>query len=233
MQYSKPETFRNLTDRRIILNENLSAMYSLPPGEQRAYLLAHPELEIDKAEADAIRDVVYPEIDDASGPPLGTTAKLQQRRGAIMGLSNTVQKHLDQLEVKTKTLAGLPVWERGNISTYGTTSGRPGVAVHRLSSLLRTPNPEAAANKRVASAFGHTVGSKIATPLATKPGMDVMALPFRYLAAPERRSKLQKKRNRCRRFQICAASRRLNYRTRLISQDPCFLLRFFLYFAAI
>ncbi len=185
MQYSKPETFRNLTDRRIILNENLSAMYSLPPGEQRAYLLAHPELEIDKAEADAIRDVVYPEMDHASGRPLGTTAKLQQRRGAIMGLSNTVQKHLDQLQVKTKTLAGAPVWERGNISTYGTTSGRPGVAVHRLSSLLRTPNPEKAANKRVASAFGHTVGSKIATPLATKPGMDVMALPVRYLAAPE------------------------------------------------
>ncbi|HUN85750.1 MAG TPA: hypothetical protein VMU48_15320 [Terracidiphilus sp.] len=183
--YSTPETFRNLTDRRIILNDHLAALYSLPAGEQRSYLLAHPELEIDKAEADAIRDTVYPAMDRAAKKPIGTTARLQQRRGAIMQLSNTVDKHLDKLQAKTKQIAGAPLWERGNVSAYESSTGRPGFSVHRLTGLIHTPNPERAANKKVASAFGHTVGSKVATGLSSKPGMEVMSLPLRYLATPD------------------------------------------------
>jgi hypothetical protein len=182
--YSSPETFRNLTDRRIVLNDRLSAMYSLPPGEQRSYLLAHPELEIDLAEADALRDITYPAMDKASGKPIGTTAKLQQRRGAIMGLTSGVGKHLDKLQAKSKAIAGAPIWERSNVSTYES-GGRPGFSVHRLTALVHTPNPEKAADKKVASAFGHTVGAKVGGALSSKPGMEIMSLPLRLLADPD------------------------------------------------
>ena len=187
--YDKPETFKNLTDRRIVLNNNLRGLYSLPKGEQQAYLLAHPSLEIDKAEADAIRDVIYPEMDRAAGKPAGTTAKLQARRGALMSLSSAVEENVKKLQAKTQEMAGSSWYERGHISEYGTTGGRPGLAAHRISAMVHAPNYTAGANRKVASAFGHTgykgIRSKTAKGLSTPAGMEVMTLPVRLLATPD------------------------------------------------
>ncbi len=183
--YQKLRSFKWLTDRRTVLNDHLAGLYEMAPGEQRLYLNEHPELAADKVEADAIRDTIYPEMDRYSAKPPGTTAKLQQRRGAIMGLSATVQKHLDKLQVASKKIAGAPLLERGNISAYATGAGRPGLSAHRLTSLIHTPNPERSAGQRVAAAFGHTAGAKVAGALSNPTGMEVMSFPLRYLATPD------------------------------------------------
>jgi hypothetical protein len=183
--YQKPRSFKWLTDRRIVLNNHLSGLYEKTPGEQALYLFEHPDLEADRVEADAIRDTIYPEMDRAAGKPPGTTAVLQQRRGSIMSLSKTVDKHLNKLQAKSKAAAGAPVFERSNISSYESTSGRPGLSIHRLTALVHAPNPERAANKKVASAFGHTVGSKVAKGLSSPVGVEIMSLPLRVLASPE------------------------------------------------
>jgi hypothetical protein len=192
MQYAKPRTYGELTDRRIVLNNELSGFYNLPASEQRAYLLQHPEIEIDKAEADAIRDIIYPEMDIASGHEIGTTKALQEKRGALITLSKAFDKRLGipaQLHAKSREIAGTPFWKRGNISTYGTTSGRPGMAVHRLGSLMVKPDPEREASTQVARAFGNKTSTKVAkaltTPFGSKElGTQVMSLPLRALVIP-------------------------------------------------
>ena len=185
LQYAMPRTFRELTDRRIILNNRLAAMYDLPKGEQRAFLLGHPELEIDKAEADAIRDVIYPEMDIASGRPLGTTEALQKKRGAIMSLENAFETRIGKLHADTRDIAGHSWWERGNVSTYGTTSGKPGIALHRLGSLVHKPNPEANASAKVARAFGNKLTTKAEKGLTTPVGTEILSIPLRSLFNPE------------------------------------------------
>ena len=197
LQYAKPRTFGELTDRRIILNNRLRALYDLPKGEQRAYLLAHPNLEIDKVEADAIRDIIYPEMDRASGHPIGYTQALQNKRGAIMSLENAFQTQAKELHMASRKIGGKSIIERGNISTYGTpASGRPGIAVHRLGSLLVKPDPEAAAGRKVAKAFGNTLLTGKAAEAVTSPvGTEILSLPIRTLFAPDAPKEKDKKKD--------------------------------------
>jgi hypothetical protein len=184
-----PWTYAELTDRRIHLNQELAPIYSLPPGEQRVYLLEHPDLAYKKAEAEAIRDVIYPQMDKASGQPLGTTAALQNKRGALMSLENQVNEHLSNLKTVSRQAQGAPLTQKANISSYGTSSGKPGFAVHRLTSLVHTPNVERQADKKVAQAFGNTIGSKVrgavSKPFGSeKFGNEILALPLRELVNP-------------------------------------------------
>jgi hypothetical protein len=188
-----PWTYAELTDRRIHLNQELAPIYSLPPGEQRVYLLEHPDLAYKKAEAEAIRDVIYPQMDKAAGNPLGTTAALQNKRGALMSLENQVNEHLSNLKTTSRQAQGAPLTQKANISSYGTSSGKPGFAVHRLTSLVHTPNVERQADKKVAQAFGNTIGSKVrkavTTPLGSeKLGNELLSLPLRELVNPSQPS---------------------------------------------
>ena len=189
-----PWTYQELTSRRINLNNELAPLYDLPRGEQRVYLLDHPDLAYKKAEADAIRDIIYPKMDQLSGKPMGTTAELQGKRGALMSLENQVTEHLSDLKTKSRQAQGAPLTQKANISSYGTSSGKPGFAVHRLTSLVHTPNVERQADKKVAQAFGNTVGSKIrqkvTTPLGSKTlGNEILSLPLRKLVNPARPKK--------------------------------------------
>ncbi len=186
-KYAKPSTFRELTDHRIKLNNNLRALYDLPKGEQAKFLLEHPSLELDKIEADAIRDIIYPEMDRAVGKPLGTTAKLQAKRGALMSLSADFDNKVGiaaGVHAKSREIAGTPWWKRGNFSTYGTSSGKPGMAIHRIGSLVVRPNPEKEAGALVSRAFGNKVTTKAAKALTTPVGTEVLSAPLRYLMNP-------------------------------------------------
>jgi hypothetical protein len=184
-----PWTYFELTDRRIHLNQELAPLYELPPGEQRVYLLEHPDLIYKKAEADAIRDVVYPKMDLLAGNPKDTTLIMQNKRGALMSLETQVNEHLASLKTKARRAKGAPVTEKANISTYGTSSGKPGIAMHRLSSLVHTPNPERAADSQVKKAFGHGVGTNIRRVITTpggseKWGNEILSMPLRELVNP-------------------------------------------------
>jgi hypothetical protein len=185
----EPWTYEELTDRRIKLNQELAPLYELPAGEQRVYLLDRPDLAYKKAEAEAIREVVYPQMDHLANNPPGTTAQLQNRRGALMSLETQVENHLGNLKTKARQAKGAPMTEKANISTYGTSSGKPGIAMHRLSSLVHTPNPERAADKKVAQAFGNTVGSKIRSAISSPRGSaavgnELLSMPLRELVNP-------------------------------------------------
>ena len=178
----QPRTYAWLTDRREVLNKELNSFYSLTtPADKAQYLATHPNFEIDKAEADAIRDLVYPKMDRVAGKPAGYFETLQKKRGALIGIENQTKRNLANLRTKTKIAQGGPRMERAHI--YGTSSGKVG-AVTRLSSLLKSPDVVKPANKAVAQAFGRTPTATVAQALSTPVGMEVMSLPLRMLVNP-------------------------------------------------
>jgi len=184
-----PWTYAELADRRIHLNQELAPIYALPKGEQRIYLLEHPDLAFKKAEAEAIRDTVYPVMDHLSNKPKGTTRALQNKRGALMSLEDQATKHLGNLRTTTLKAQGANPWDKINASGYVTSSGKPGGAIHRVTSLFHTPNDLARADTQVKSAFGHGAGPNIrrviTTPFGSKTAGDqILALPLRELVNP-------------------------------------------------
>ena len=180
--YSQPRTYSWLNDRRTVLNRELNRFYAIKtPADQAQYLFQHPEFEIDKAEADAIRDVIYPQMDNAAGKSAGYFENLQRKRGALMSIEDQAQEHLQSLKMRSKQAKGAPYMDP--LRTYGTTHGNLGFSV-RLASAFHTPNVAAQANKQVAKAFGHTAGSKAGKAAATPVGREILALPLRMLVNP-------------------------------------------------
>jgi hypothetical protein len=180
--YSQPRSYGWLNDRRIVLNDELNRFYSLKtPAEQGLYLSQHPEFEIDKAEADAIRELIYPQMDRAAGKPAGYFESLQRKRGALKSIEKQTQTHLNDLTAKTRKAKGAPI----NDPAHAYASGSGHVGIYTRLTNLRAPDVAKRADKQVARAFSHTPGAKVGGILGTRPGMEVMGLPIRELFTPE------------------------------------------------
>ena len=179
-------TFAWLYDRRAVLNKELNKFYAITTPEGKAqFLHDHPDFEIDKAEADAIRSVVYPEMDRAAGKPPGYFENLQRKRGALMSVEEQSKKNLENLKPKTRQTKGAPLLEKANIGASASVTGRPHAWIGNLIGSVHPPNPLHTANRRVASAFGHTAASKVGSLLGSTPGVEVMSLPLRELIPEE------------------------------------------------
>ena len=175
-----------LFDRRQVLNEELNRFYSLAtPGEQATYLFQHPGFEADKAEADAIRDVIYPQMDRAAQKPAGYYANLQRKYGSISRVENATKKNLEKLAAKGKVQRGAPMSERTSLSTYASEGGKPGFSLHRLQGVFAQPNPAGNLDTAAKSAFGHSALTKTGSALSSNVGREVLALPLHYLANPD------------------------------------------------
>lgn len=181
-EYATPKTYGWLNDRRIVLNDELNKFYALKtPSDQALYLSQHPYFEIDKAEADAIRDVVYPQMDRAAGKPAGYFEKLQQKRGILKSVENQTREQIDTLKNKSMKSKGAPLLDPSH--GYLSTHGNVGMSLHPAKLLKK--DPLKAADKQVARAFVHTPRSKVGKILGTKPGQELMSLPLRELFTPD------------------------------------------------
>lgn len=185
----KPWTYGELARERMRINQELSDFYGMTPGEKQAFLKANPLFEVDKAIADHIRDVSYPEMDKAAGFAKGTTKKLQEKRGILMQMDTEVRKNLNKLQNKTVQAQGEGFVDKVSPSGYLTSEGKPGASLHRVQRLVHTPNGIASANKKVSQAFGHaplTVARKnIASPAGSKElGNQILTMPLQILINP-------------------------------------------------
>jgi hypothetical protein len=177
----KPWTYGQLAKERIRIGNELNDYYSLTPDGKRLFLSTHPLFEVDKSIADYIRKVTYPEMDRLSGQPLGTTAELQGKRGALISLENQLLDNMEKIYTESRQGATKGM----NIGGYATPSG-VGVGLHRLPMKLGANDVESQANTKVARAFGHTLESK-ARKIASSPGGsevwgdNILSLPIRAL----------------------------------------------------
>jgi len=180
-----PWTYGELATERMRINRELEDYYSMTPGEKQNFLKENPLFEVDKAIAEHIRNVTYPEMDKAANLPLGTTAKLQTKRGVLIGMDNEVRKTLGTLQDKTVKAQGEGIVDKVSPSMYLTSEGKPGGSFHRIQRLLHTPNGVASADKKVSQAFGHAPLTKVRKGLSSVPGMQIMDLPLRELSNPD------------------------------------------------
>ena len=176
---ARPRTYSQLAQWRIDINNNLRGFYAEHAGaNQQALLMSRPDLLAEKKIADAIRDVTYPEMDTAAHLPKGTTAQLQKKRGAAIELEKQAIAHRERLLTESKRVAGAAPLKRGNMSGYVTSKGKAGAGIHRVTSILHAPNVLKDADKRAASAFGHTVPQKIGKPASSRAGVaTISAVP--------------------------------------------------------
>lgn len=179
---TKPHTFEWLFDRRQVLNDELNRFYSLStPGEKATYLNQHPDFEADKAEADAIRDLVYPQMDKAAGKPAGYYAGLQKKYGSLIGVENATKRNVEKLAASGRVERGAPITERVSGSSYISGEGRPGISLHRLHNVLSKPNPIGKLDSAAKSAFGHSIPTKVGAAIGSDAGVGIMSAPIRYL----------------------------------------------------
>jgi hypothetical protein len=178
----QPFTYGLLAKERQDINRELAEYYKLTDDGKSEFLKNHPLFEVDKAIADYIRKTTYPEMDRLSGQPLGTTAELQGKYGALKNLNDQMQKRIQKLatDSRTGTTPGM------NVGTYATSSGI-GAAGHRLPLKVGESDVEAEANRKVSRAFGHSLESKVRKHLLTKPlgskvlGSNILSIPVRAL----------------------------------------------------
>jgi hypothetical protein len=182
----KPWTYGQLATERMRINRELSDFYAMTPGEKQTFLKENPLFEVDKAIADHIRDVTYPEMDKAAGFPKGTTKSLQEKRGILMQMDTEVRKNLQKLQNKTVQMKGEGLADKVSPSGYITSEGKPGGSFHRIQRVFHTPSGVASADKKVSQAFGHAPLTKlrkgITTPFGSKKaGNEILASPVREL----------------------------------------------------
>jgi len=181
---SQPVSYADMFDRRQVLNEGLNRYEALTAGEKALYAAQHPEIALEKAEADAIRDVIYPKMDAAAGKPTGYFADLQKRYGSVIETARNSGVNIEDVEKSGAVKRGGGLAERMSGSTYMTGGGKPGFALHRIHRLGLAPRPEAALDKSVKSAFGHSLATKAGKAISSNPSAELMALPLREIANP-------------------------------------------------
>ncbi len=182
---STPQSYSDIFDRRAVLNEALHKYEALTPGEKAVYEAAHPDIALDKVEADAIRDIVYPKMDAAAGKPAGYFRDLQKRYGGVIETERNTMKRINDLQAAGAAARGGPRSARANASSYMTSSGKPGVSVHRIHSFLKAPAPEAVLDSRVKSAFGHSAATTLGDAFSSNPGVEMMSMPLRDFFTPD------------------------------------------------
>ena len=91
-----------------MLNEALHKYEALTPGEKAVYEAAHPDIALDKVEADAIRDIVYPKMDAAAGKPPGYFRDLQKRYGGVIETERNTMKRVNDLQTAGAGARGGP-----------------------------------------------------------------------------------------------------------------------------
>jgi hypothetical protein len=136
------------------------------PADKARFLSQHPDFEIDKAEADALRDLIYPQMDRAAGKPPGYFENLQRKRGALMSIEDQAQEHVQNLRMRSKQARGAPISDP--LHAYASGAGRGHVGLYTRLTHLRAPDVAKRADKQVARAFQHTIGSKVGAAAALR-----------------------------------------------------------------
>ncbi len=151
-QFEKPWTFKELDALRMRWWAEIKGFEEMAPADKTAYAKAHPEVAAMAEAVDAIRDIVYPAMDRATGKPEGYFANLKGRQSTLIHLQKVLEKRVDTLTTMTKKIHGAPRLSQENVSIYGT-QRHTGFSAHRLQNIIKKPNPLGEANAAMSRAF--------------------------------------------------------------------------------
>lgn len=168
--FEKPWTYEQLDAERGTINKKLNNFYKKGVADQYA-ATGNRTIAIDKTIADAIRDKLYPEMDQQAGQPTGYFRDLKQRHGALINLQDALTDRVEDLKDQTARIQGGPRLTDEQAAAGAT--GHAGVARTALRA-VHQPNPLKVANRRIPASLA------TGNPLAKAA---VGTLPARYLLA--------------------------------------------------
>lgn len=149
VEFDKPWTFQQLNDERMRLFRMAKA-----PAMERAAMRSNADLLADKAAENALREMVYGEVERTQGRP-GYFRALKSDESAMIDLKDTLEKRVVQLSNEEAIAKGTPWLAHENISIYGhPEAGRIGTSVHQLQRVVTgAPKGMKAAKKAVRGSF--------------------------------------------------------------------------------
>jgi hypothetical protein len=151
--YEKPWTFAELDSKRMRLNADLSTFEKKTPIARYTAKAGNLNTAIDKVVADTIRDVIYPQMDQAAGRPPGYFRALKQKQGNLMQLDSQLAGRTKELKAQTAEVQGASRFNRENASIHMGGSGVPRASLYGLMNVIKKRNPLKSANKRVGMGF--------------------------------------------------------------------------------
>ena len=152
--FEKPLSLDELNRQRIAANGRLYSFENKSDVAQYATAGANSGTAVDRAIANTVRDVVYPEMDRLTGKPSGYFRDLQQRVGNLFRMQSDVKEFAKRLHQETMIGRGSTPLERlhpgAAVSAHGGVHGY----VANIPRAIKAPNPEAGANAAIRSAYG-------------------------------------------------------------------------------
>ena len=152
-EFRKTWTLEQLDAERMQRYADLGAYNKqLPVGRYNARM-GSVNVAIDDTVNKAIKDTVYPIMDDLAGKPKGYFENLQIRRSNLIQLQNALDKQVVELHDTASRTRGAPRLSRAGLGGTVGETGAPRVFMHNLPAALHTPNVEAQADRAVRKGF--------------------------------------------------------------------------------
>jgi hypothetical protein len=183
--FEKPLTLDELNRQRIAANARLYSFENKSDVAQYSAAGANAGTGVDRAIANTVRDMVYPEMDRLTGKPAGYFRDLQNRVGNLFRLQSDAKEFATAVHQKSMIAKGSTPLER--LRPGAAMSARGGVHgfISNIPSLFRAPDPEAEANTAIRSGYG--IRQSI------QPPPEALSLPVTALLTAIRQSDLKKK----------------------------------------
>jgi hypothetical protein len=152
-KFRKPWTLEQLDAERMQRYADLGAYNKQLPVGRYNSRMGSVNVAIDDMVNKAIKDTVYPIMDDLAGKPKGYFENLQVRRSNLIQLQNALDKQVVELHDTASRTRGAPRLSRAGMGGTMGETGAPRVFMHNLPAALHTPNVEAQADRAVRKGF--------------------------------------------------------------------------------
>ena len=149
LEFQKPWTLGKLDRERIDANNRMTAFYKKGEADQYGAAGSSVGTALDKVVADAIRDEVYPHVDQLIGKPTGYTRNLKQRIGSLMNMASDLKSHAETTEKQSLKAAG----GAGKLPKIRGVVGESGMPRVYLSEPISGNDPYKIATKAAKGAF--------------------------------------------------------------------------------
>ena len=190
--YDKTWTLRDLYQRKQRFDAEGSSFFKKAESGRTAALKTSVDEIVENAVREGVKDIVYPQLDQAAKKPSGYFRDLQQRQSALIKIKDAATSTVKELGKQDAAIKGMPLIQKvtKKASLYAhPLSGRGGISLHKLNEPVGV-SKLSFADASARSAFAHhPVESAVNAARGTKVGLN--ASPVRVVAPRDKKRQLQ------------------------------------------
>lgn len=175
-EYQKPISLRNLDLERKNANSRIDAFEAASQIKQASRRIASPDIAVDEAVANWVRDNVYPDMDALSGKRLGYFRQLKTRIGNLMRVQSDAELQAEMVRRSGAVSRGTPLIDKLRPGVSMSSKAAPHGWLGNIKEALSPMDREASADKAIGDAFD--IHRKLAPSRSTRRIMSRANLPL-------------------------------------------------------